>query len=351
MWLPGAGRLRKTVNRLRGRWASATLVLMYHRVAELCSDPFLLAVTPKHFAEHMEVLGKLARPVRLQQAARGLREGVLPRRGVVVTFDDGYADNLLQAKPILERFDVPATVFVTSGFVGGDQEFWWDELDRLLLQPGDLPRTLRIAVNGAAVEADLGDGARLSPEAYGRECRWHVLMTEDPGPRQRLCRSLADAIRPLHQVERRRVLGELAQWAGVGVKGRASHRTLTADELIRLAEGRLVEVGAHTVTHPLLAARDLADQHGEILTSKASLETLLDIPVESFAYPFGGLADYTPETAAAVRDAGFTCACSNYGGLIRPGADPFQLPRRMVLDWDGDEFARHVHEWFRQEAG
>src|SRR6185295_16005847 len=85
------------------------LVLMYHRVAEVSADPFSLCVAPERFSEHMDTLRKVAQPLRLQQLAHHLRSGTLPRRSVVVTFDDGYVDNLQKAKPLLERFDIPAT--------------------------------------------------------------------------------------------------------------------------------------------------------------------------------------------------------------------------------------------------
>ena len=66
--------------------------------------------------------------------------GDVPSAGVVVTFDDGYADNFHNAKPLLERYEIPATVFVTTGYLQDQREFWWDELERILLQPGTLPR-------------------------------------------------------------------------------------------------------------------------------------------------------------------------------------------------------------------
>ncbi|MDE3052180.1 MAG: polysaccharide deacetylase family protein, partial [Nitrospirota bacterium] len=81
------------------------------------SDPQLLCVTPEHFKEHVEILRNNACPMALGEMVRALRDNTLPRRAVAVTFDDGYADNLLNGKPSLERYEVPATVYVISGFV------------------------------------------------------------------------------------------------------------------------------------------------------------------------------------------------------------------------------------------
>jgi peptidoglycan/xylan/chitin deacetylase (PgdA/CDA1 family) len=322
-------------------------VLSYHRVVELESDIHALCVTPRHFGEQLDVLRRYYRVLGLRRLTAALRDGRLPRRAVVLTFDDGYADNLHHAKPALERHALPATVFVTSGHVGQPREFLNDELDRLFLRPGTLPASLRLHVNGAACEWELGDWCRYDEDRYRRHRHWTSLLGEEPSPRHRLCLEVHEALRPLGHAERLRALDELAAWAGVPSEGRPTHRTLTRDELLRLAEGGLVEVGAHTVTHPQLSARPAAEQREEIRAGKADLEAVLGRPVTSFAYTYGSRADYTPETVALVREAGFDAACANFPGLVRRGADVYQLPRFAARDWDGDEFARRLQEWFR----
>jgi peptidoglycan/xylan/chitin deacetylase (PgdA/CDA1 family) len=86
-------------------------------------------------------------------------------------------------------------------------------------------------------------------------------------------------------------------------------------------------------------------QLDEILKSKARLEEILGHSTASFAYPFGGRRHYTEETVIAVRRAGFEWACSNFAGIVRSGTDRWQLPRFLVRDWDGDEFARNLKGW------
>src|SRR5215216_7794219 len=155
MRVRGVGRLRRALQRIKRRVSDRALILMYHRVAEPGCDPWELAVTPEHFRQHLEVLRKYDRMMRNDQLAASLERGKLPNRAVVVTFDDGYADNLLSAKPLLEKYDVPATVFIATGYVGNEREFWWDELERVCLQPGKLPGMLRLNVNGKAYEWNL----------------------------------------------------------------------------------------------------------------------------------------------------------------------------------------------------
>src|SRR5262249_18845779 len=109
------------------------VLLMYHRVAEPPYDPWGLSVPPRRFEEQMRALKTCRVPLPLGEFVARLEKRALPQLAVGITFDDGYSDNLRVAKPILDETDVPATIFLTTGFLGGRQEFWWDELARLTL--------------------------------------------------------------------------------------------------------------------------------------------------------------------------------------------------------------------------
>jgi len=331
---------------LKNRFTQGALILLYHRIVELPSDPYLLCVTPQNFAEHLAILRKQGHPMRLQQLAQALRDGNLPRRAIVVTFDDGYYDNLYNAKPLLERYDIPATVFVTTGYIGHKHEFWWDELDKVLLQAGTLPETLRLSINGSPYQWELGEAAHYSDDDYRCYSCWNVAQQNDPSPRQYLFRSLWHLLHPLSEEERRKALDELLAWAGTESMARSTHLTLSLDEVIQLEEGALVEVGAHTVTHQVLSSLPASAQWDEIGRSKAYLGEILAHPVNSFAYPHGLREHYTTETVAIVRDSGFACACSAFAGIVGRGTDYYQLPRVLIHDWDGDAFARQLWTFF-----
>ena len=337
-------RLRQARHWLNCRLAPPAIILMYHRVTELANDPHLLAVTPKHFAEHLDVIRAHGVPMCLQDLVRSLQQGRVPARAVAITFDDGYADNLYHAKPLLARYDIPATVFVTAGQVGRRREFWWDELDRLLLQPGTLPPVLQLRLNGSVREWRLEESGTYTVEEYQHDRHWHVECRDDPGPRQRVFRGLFDLLYLLPSAQRWTILDALTAWAEAPPIPRPSHQTLTSEEAVRLAEGDLMEIGAHTMTHPVLAALPLLEQRQEIQESKARLEALVGHAVVSFAYPHGSS---TPETAASVGEAGFVCACSSHPDAVFRRADRLQLPRLGVRDWDGERFAR----WFRWWVG
>ncbi|MDQ3623289.1 MAG: polysaccharide deacetylase family protein, partial [Verrucomicrobiota bacterium] len=240
-------------------------------------------------------------------------------------------------------YALPATVFLATGYLGAAREFWWDELEQLLLAPGRLPKSLRLMINGELHHWDLGPAAEYGEEDRGRD-RSRRAWDGEPGSRFFLYYSVWQRLRVLSHDARQHLLGEIREWAGMQVSARPGHRPLTLDEVGALRKGELIEIGAHTVTHPSLPARETETQRVEISKSKTDLEALLNEPVTSFAYPFG---DYTAETVALVRDAGFACACSTVCGMVWPAANRFELPRIEVQDWDGEEFQARLSSWFR----
>ena len=311
------------------------LILLYHRIASPEVDPQLLCVGPERFAEHLEVLRQTVQLTTLDNVRH---EDDRPR--VAITFDDGYADNLLAAAPPLTAHDVPATVFVTTGAVGSGREFWWDELERLLLLSPSLPETVRLDVGDETLALPAGGSATEGPERD-----WNVLSVDDPSPRHAAYRLLSARLRGLRPEQRDAALAELAAQAGADRAARPSHRALTAAELDQLDALEAIDIGAHTVDHPLLAALPAAEQRDEIERSKSALEDRLGHPVRSFSYPYGSSGDYGRDAVQAVSAAGFDSACANVEGLVGPRTDRFQLPRFIVRDWDGDEFERRLRDW------
>jgi peptidoglycan/xylan/chitin deacetylase (PgdA/CDA1 family) len=344
MRIPALGRLKQGVRRLRNTLAPGSLILMYHRIAEVECDPWSLCVTPSHFAEHLEVLRQSTQPVPLRYLNQTLQEGQRLPKAVALTFDDGYADNLHQAKPLLERFGIPATIFVASGYTDQAREFWWDRLESLLLHPGYLPETLTLKIGDRSYSWDLGTDAAYSETQYQRDRGWKAEQPQPPTLRHALYRSLHKLLQPLSEAERAEVMSELVAWSGAETPSRPSFYPLTLAELSALERGEFIEIGSHTVTHPLLSSLPLNLQYAEIQASKASLEERLGHEIRSFAYPYG---NYTPQTVALVQEAGYTCACSTLQASVRPGSDRFQLPRLEVQDWDGDLFAQKLRQWFK----
>ncbi len=338
-----ATRVRALGGRLRKVGASRALILMYHRVADASVDPWGLAVSPARFAEQLAAIRACGEPVTLAALAAAHERGVIPRRGIVVTFDDGYADNAHTAKPLLESAGVPASVFVTTAYTGTRDEFWWDELERLLLGLGTLPATMDLTIAGLSLQWDLGPAAVYGAEERRRD-RGRRARDAAPGSRLAFYYAVWRELVPLAHEVRHDVLAAIASWAPETPR-RETHRALAPDELVELARDGLVDVGAHTATHPYFPAQPAAVQRRELAESKSALEDVLGRPVTTFAYPFG---EWSPESPALAREAGFVCACAVANEPVWRRSDRYRLPRFAVEDWSGEDLARRLHEWFRR---
>jgi len=293
MRVPGAVRLGEGLRRARSRFIRGGAILGYHRIAEPDGDPFQLCVTPAHFEEQLEVVRRIGRPVALEDLTQAVWDQADLRGKVAITFDDGYADNLHAARPLLERLEVPATVHVVAGRLG--RSFWWDEL----------------AAHGL-------DGRAM--------LRAHRRLLHVPPDL------------------RRRVIEQLPARSGAG-HASAIPRALTADELLELGRDSLVSIGAHSVTHPILTALSPEEQRREIAQGKSTLEEVLGRSITAFAYPNGAA---TEETQRLVCEAGFLWASGSRVDVVLRRSDPYWLPRLWVPDVDGDRFERWLSRWLGQ---
>jgi peptidoglycan/xylan/chitin deacetylase (PgdA/CDA1 family) len=268
-------------------------VLCYHGIRTTDdSTPFSdLHVTTSTFEQHCRLIADACDPVSLAEFREARQSGrPLPPRSVMVSFDDGYRSVLDDALPILERYAIPAVVFVSAEPVLNGQHFWFDALCRRE-----------------------GEAAVATARALPYET-WRVLV---------------DSLEtPAVETE--------------------SHRPLTLAELKRLAASPFIEIGAHTMTHPTLALTPIEEQRREIAGCRTALERVLERSVSAFAYPYGNPStDYTSETVGAVRDARFDVAFTTGGSYATTGCEPLEIPRFMMLDTVGEDELAHrlVHSW------
>jgi peptidoglycan/xylan/chitin deacetylase (PgdA/CDA1 family) len=326
---PLLGKLRRAARHFVGR--DRPVILMYHRVARMAHDPWQLAVSPDRFAEQIEALVQFRHVVPLRWLVAQLAQGRVPRKVAVVTFDDGYADVLGEARPVLERHTCPATVFLVTGAIGDNRGFWWDELSSLVFEPLSLPLELQIEIAGRS------HGWRIDNPLAGAAndgVRDGLVVTSE-----QLHYELWRLLRPLDPESRWELLLRLRAWAGVEIETKSMHRPLSAEEVYRLAAPRFIDIGAHTVTHPPLSLLSEAGQRGEIEGSRRACEELVGEPIDTFAYPFG---DFDDSAAACVHASGFACACTTQGSTVSRQTDPMRLPRFGVANWRGDDFARRL---------
>jgi len=291
------------------------VVLCYHRVTVMPSDPHLLAVSPDNFRSHMKYLKQNFQVVRFEDDWSRLR-----RPAFAVTFDDGYADNAHEALPVLEALEIPAVFFISTGNIGATEEFWWDELERLVTGKSNYP-----------VKFELED------PMHGRS--WPTATVEE---RNAMHRDIHRLTMKINAKQRTGWLKQLREWAGQDWAVEAANRSLTEDELKSLAQNQWVTIGAHTVTHSRLSALSEEEQRYEIVSSKQRLEKLLERELNVFSYPFGKRNDYDMTSVRICREAGFLKAAAAFPGEAHRWTDPYQIPRHFVYNWDLDTFAARL---------
>jgi peptidoglycan/xylan/chitin deacetylase (PgdA/CDA1 family) len=324
-------RLAAVARRLPGK-RSRALVLVYHRVGERGVDPWHLTVEPEIFAGQMATLAHSWSPLSLAELVEGLERRRLPERAVAVTFDDGYADNLEVAAPILVEHGIPATLFVAPGLIDAGGTPWWDELASLLLQPERLPPTLTLSTGN-------GDYWRIPPPRAGEVAAAAASAPQpweaEPGTRLRTFYDIWVALRPLDTTTREATLDEIAEWAGAP---RPSGRVLlTREQLRELAALPGFGLGAHTVSHPALPSCAPADARSEIARSADWLRAHVGVDVDQFSYPFGA---WSRSLARLVARLGFRAAYTTDGNAISWRSSPHALPRVPAHGHAPGEFAR-----------
>jgi peptidoglycan/xylan/chitin deacetylase (PgdA/CDA1 family) len=279
-------------------------ILTYHRVLPQFDDMRPLETTLPEFEWQMELISTYCNPLSLRDALRLLAVGELPPRAVCVTFDDGYSDNETTALPILQSLGVPATVFVSVGFLNGGR-MW----------------------NDSVIEAvRLAKGATLDLTAIGLE----EYSIDGREQRQKTAGSILQKIK--HWPQDKRAIAVTAI-ESIDLDGELpSNLMMTDAQLLHLSEEG-IEIGAHTLSHPILATLGYDEALAEIADSKYTLEEKLGGTVDMFAYPNGkpGI-DYTAEHRDMVEKLGFSLAVSTKWGVASHSSDRWQLPR--FTPWD-----------------
>ncbi len=341
MKIPGS----RTINTIWEQINQHGIILMYHRVFDVPeqNDPWSLAVSPAHFEEHVKVLKELTQPVTLQEMAKSTKRAPNGKKKSVITFDDGYADNYRYARPILEKHKVPATFFVVSGTIDSPREFWWDELEQLVLAPDDLPEAFNLTLSDKTYQWTVTSAFERKNLRYD-EGVFQIPENKTSISRIDLYFILWQILSHSSSEAKRDALDQIGLWKGCPVVARETHLPLRRQELQSMSASALCEIGAHTVSHPLLSALSLQEQSTEIGQGRADLETMIGKPVRSFSYPHG---DHDEHTLSILGKMRFDCACTTVQKPVLKGADPMQLPRMVVLNWEAQEFKQNLKQWLK----
>lgn len=300
-WSGIAGRALARIG-FAGSAANRLSILIFHRVLPQADPLFPDEIDALRFDTQLSQMKHCFNFISLGEGVRGLQAGKLPPRAACLTFDDGYADNAEIALPILQRHGLAATFFVASGFLDGGR-MWNDTVIELIRRAPDRI-DLRAAGHG---QFDLATLAQ----------------------RKAAIQALLNALKYLPLAQRLEQVGALRALVAAALP----ENLMMTSEQVRLLHRAGMEIGGHTVNHPILARMDSAGARAEMADGKAALEQIIRAPVRLFAYPNGRPGqDYLPEHAAMAKALGFDAAVSTSWGSARPGGDLFQLPR--FTPWD-----------------
>ena len=278
-------------------------VLIFHRVLPEPDPLFPDEMHARRFDVLCGWLTSWFKVLPLDEAVARLKAGTLPARAVCITFDDGYADNHHVALPILRRHGLVATFFIATGFLDGGR--MWNDTVIEAIRACKMP------------ELD------LSSLGLGR----HALHSV--GERRAAIAAIIDQIKYRPVGERITATEQVARLSQVEPP---DDLMMTSREVKAMRQAGM-QIGAHTVSHPILARLNRDEARQEILTSKNFLERLLGEPVSVFAYPNGKPGeDYTPQSVQVVRELGFDAAVSTSWGTSGARDDEFQI--RRFTPWD-----------------
>lgn len=292
-WSPPGRRLWNQCLRALVRRPGMAPILTYHRIHP---EPSSISVSPQAFELQMRTLQELFRPLSLTEVVWHLERGKpLPPGAVVVTFDDGFRDNHTTALPILKAHAIPATFFVATDLIGRRAYYWFERVRH----------GLRSAPLVAAAWPELAPALEGRGRAEQIALVTEALKKEEATRARELLEAVCEPVRPTER------------------------QTMTWDEVRQLASAGM-EIGSHSVSHPILSRQSPRDAERELCQSKEQLESELGMPILHFAYPNGQPRDYSPEIVTMARAAGYRSACSMIPGLCGAHSSPFELERLSI---------------------
>ncbi|MDO6391762.1 polysaccharide deacetylase family protein [Pontibacter sp. BT731] len=326
--------------KLRAALKSSATILMYHRVATPITDPWQLAVSPENFEQQLQLLTKSKSVVSVPQLVEALKSHKLNKKYIALTFDDGYIDNFHVVKPLLEKYEIPATFFITTGYVGQKKEFWWDELEKILIHTNRLPPSLKLDVEGKLYFFSLGTDTLLTKDLNIRHQNW--IHYESPTARCRIYLELWRLISPLKHEEQQQILASLREWAQIETKPRPEYCCMNSKQVKELASNPLFSIGAHTAFHPALACHPASVQRREIVESRLFLEKIVSKDINILAYPSGS---FNEESIAILKKEQYKAALSTIPKTVTNQEDPYKLGRFQVNNWGRNKFERNLLHW------
>ena len=288
---------------------SQAAILMYHRVVpqrDIWFFPY--SITVSDFENQLIYLIKQYTILSLDELVDHIYEQKpLPKKAVVITFDDGYEDNYRYAYPILKKYGVPATIFLATGYIDNGELFWWDKITYVL-------------------QHTMCDALELD------EIGFYPLKTD--GERPRVASTLVKKLTGLPEQKRNMLIEEIAVMSAVNIPAGLGKEMILSWDEVREMNNDGIAFGAHSVTHPILTNLPPEQAKREISESKKIIEERVNQPVTAFSYPGGRFSN---DTTSLLKDSGFRCALTSVPRMTNPESNPYELGR-IVCGWTFDVF-------------
>jgi|GEM_PF-972276 peptidoglycan/xylan/chitin deacetylase (PgdA/CDA1 family) len=316
LWL--IGRYRKALREIR-----KPIILKYHRThasndAMSSANGFFefeRGVSARHLEAQARLITRFRRPIGMDELSEALRLGKsLPERAVALTFDDGYIDNYEVAFPILRRHKIPATFYVCPGLIDSNLGFWWDEIYSCFRETKQVAIDIsKLAAYGAISQNLKEDLLPMRTVAERESVAQRIIVMAKRLPVQRIHELIADLVDVLDVSKARSSpVSGLMGWPHIN----------------EMANNGM-DIGSHTLTHPMMSQMSEQVLRQEVQDSRRRLQDELGRSVNGFVYPSG---DYHAMARDVVRQAGHWYACTSESGFVTPSSDPYLLRRVNISD-------------------
>jgi len=336
--------IKNNLLRLKKMFANKAIILMYHSISDPDIDPWELAVSPSNFEQQLQVLQHSFKISSVTDIASNLQKGRLKNKTIVLTFDDGYRDNFQIAAPLLEKYNIPVTFFITNNF-GEGKIYWWDRLANLILRTPVLPTDFNIPIGEEIINYSIGKECVLNEHLEQLHCKW-VVPGAPPTKRSVLYYKLWQVMQPLPPDEIEHILQLIKNWTGKTEEITLPHTSLiTEEQLKKLANHQLIDIGIHTANHVALSHYSSQVQETEILENKKRLEAILNKQIAIIAYPYG---EYNNTTLETVDRVGLKAGLTVEYNAVSNTSNPFTLGRFQVKNWTARQFEEKLMQWMKQ---
>lgn len=304
---------------LRNSW-----VLMYHHIDEKKNDPWNLCVTPARFEAQLKWFRLNCQIQSLDDLINDWKANRLKKHSIALTFDDGYMDNFGHAVPLLEKYEIPATFFITTDPVIKRTYFWWDVLQALILEKDQLPENFTMKLNDKLVHADLCNEKILSLALTEEISKWRFPQPPE-NRRLKLFFELWQELRTMEAAEQNSILHKIQSWADA--ENLMLPKLMDEEQIKNLSANPLFTIGGHTVSHPALGSISEQIQEDEISNGKKQLEMITGKTVDFIAYPYG---IFNEATKSISEKQGYKAGFTTYTTPLQKCRDAFSLGRMMV---------------------